>query len=97
MTSSLAHFYVAYRAHVRAKVALLRFESGEALAAGEARQYHALALRHLEHARPRLILVGGGPGTGKSTVAEGLARDLEQAGWPISLRHRELDRRGEGR
>ena len=31
------------------------------------------------------------------TVAEGLAQDLDAAGWPISLRHSELERRGEGR
>ena len=32
-----------------------------------------LARRHLRRARPRLVLVGGGPGTGKSTLAGALA------------------------
>ena len=71
--SSLAHFYVASRAHVRAKIACLQHAAGQPHAADEARRYHRLALRHLRHARIRLILVGGGPGTGKSTVAEAVA------------------------
>src|SRR5699024_2792240 len=36
----------------------------------------ALARRHLEAARVRLVLVGGLPGTGKSTLAAGLADAL---------------------
>lgn len=71
--STLAHFYVAYRAHVRAKIAILRFADGDDSAALEARQYHDLCLRHLELATVRLVMVGGGPGTGKSTVAAGIA------------------------
>ncbi|MDH3755294.1 MAG: gluconate kinase, partial [Acidimicrobiia bacterium] len=71
--SSLAHHYVAYRAHVRAKVACLSYEAGDTDQAGLARRYHDLALHHLERARVRLILVGGPPGVGKTTVAEHLS------------------------
>jgi predicted kinase len=71
--SSLASHYVAYRAHVRAKVAALRHLQGDPEAAEQARAYLDLANRHLERARSRLILVGGSPGTGKSTVAAGLS------------------------
>ena len=46
--SSLEHHYVAYRAHVRSKVACLRAEQGDDGAAREARRLHALAVRHLE-------------------------------------------------
>ncbi len=70
---SLAHHYVAYRAHVRAKVACLRYQQGDAGSAELARTYHRLAAHHLDRARIRLILVGGGPGVGKSTLAMGLA------------------------
>lgn len=72
--SSLAHFYVAYRAHVRCKIACLRHAAGIAGADDTARSYHHLARRHLELARIRLVLVGGGAGTGKSTIAEAVAR-----------------------
>jgi aminoglycoside phosphotransferase family enzyme/predicted kinase len=75
---SLAHLYVAYRAHVRAKVTCLRSDQGEPSAAAEARPLAALALRHLEAGRCRLVLVGGLPGTGKSTLAEGIA---DRLGW----------------
>jgi predicted kinase len=63
---------------VRAKVACLRRAQGDPRAGDEARRLHGLCLRHLERARVRLVLVGGAPGTGKSTVAAALA---ERAGW----------------
>jgi aminoglycoside phosphotransferase family enzyme/predicted kinase len=78
--ASLADHYVAYRAHVRAKVASLRHEQGDEGAGRRARELHDLALAHLERARVRLVLVGGAPGTGKSTVAAALA---ERAGWAV--------------
>ncbi len=74
--SSLAHHYVAYRASVRAKVAAIRFGQGDAAAAEEVLIYHRLALEHLELGQTRLILVGGGAGVGKSTVAGGLSDRL---------------------
>ncbi|WP_217923465.1 AAA family ATPase [Miltoncostaea oceani] len=77
---SLAHAYVAYRAHVRAKVAAIRATQGDPSAAAHARSLHALALDHLDRAQVRLTLVGGPPGTGKTTVARGLA---EAAGWVV--------------
>ncbi|MDA3628188.1 AAA family ATPase [Saccharopolyspora sp. WRP15-2] len=71
-TTSLAHHYVAYRAFVRAKVACLRCAQG-ADAAADAVALTAIALRHLRTAQIRLVLVGGLPGTGKTTVAGALA------------------------
>lgn len=78
----LVPFYVAYRAAVRGKV--------EGIVAGEkeipaaerrdavrrARAHWLLALSELEdpRRRPCLVLVGGLPGTGKTTLAEQLAR-----------------------
>lgn len=73
---SLAHYYVAYRAHVRCKIACLRVDSLEHEFAAIARMYHQLCLDHLERARLRLILVGGGPGSGKTTLATALATQL---------------------
>lgn len=74
--ASLAHHFVAYRAHVRAKVALLRHRQGDPLAAEIARLHHAQALDHLDRARRRVVLVGGGPGCGKTTTANALADRL---------------------
>ncbi|HXY27007.1 MAG TPA: hypothetical protein VEH82_01895, partial [Acidimicrobiales bacterium] len=65
----LLHHYVAQRAYVRAKVACLRHEQGVAGSDETARALHRLALRHLRQARHVLLLVGGLPGTGKSTLA----------------------------
>jgi aminoglycoside phosphotransferase family enzyme/predicted kinase len=73
---SLEHHHIAYRAHVRAKVACLRSHQGSADAAIEARELHSLALRHLEAGRVRLVMVGGAPGTGKSTLAAALAERI---------------------
>jgi hypothetical protein len=79
--SSLADLYIAYRAVVRAKVACLRHDqAGQPAAAEQARRMLALADRHLAAARIRLVLVGGLPGTGKSTLAEALNGHY---GWPV--------------
>jgi aminoglycoside phosphotransferase family enzyme/predicted kinase len=72
---SLAHHYIAYRAQVRAKVTALRFGQGDEQAAISARELLDLACGHLERGAVRLVLVGGLPGTGKSTLANALADD----------------------
>ena len=77
---SLAHHYVAYRAHVRAKVAALRAAQGDPGAGARALSLHALSLRYLERAQVRMVLVGGAPGTGKTTVARALA---DARGWEV--------------
>ena len=74
--TSLEHHHIAYRAHVRAKVACLRHEQGDVHAASAARDLHDLAARHLEQGAVRLVLVGGLPGTGKSTIAREVAARL---------------------
>ncbi|GLY29706.1 AAA family ATPase [Kineosporia sp. NBRC 101731] len=73
---SLIHHYTAYRAVVRMKVACLRWSQGQPEALEQAQQLSGIALRHLRAGAPRLILVGGTPGTGKSTVAGALADRL---------------------
>lgn len=88
--ASLADHYIAYRAMVRVKVACLRAAQGDSHAIDEARALLRLADRHLERGRVRLVLVGGSPGTGKSTLADALGREL---GWVVlrsDLRRKEL-------
>jgi aminoglycoside phosphotransferase family enzyme/predicted kinase len=77
---SLAHFYVAYRAHVRAKVTALKAAQGDHAAADAAPSLHDLARRHAERALPRLLILGGGPGSGKTTLAENLGGEC---GWAV--------------
>jgi hypothetical protein len=77
---SLAHHYVAYRAHVRAKVACLRVGQGDDEAADQARDLLAMTHDHLDAARVRLVVVGGLPGTGKSTLAAALG---DARGWTV--------------
>jgi aminoglycoside phosphotransferase family enzyme/predicted kinase len=76
---SLVHHYIAYRAHVRAKVACIRHDQGQATAAAEAGRLLGISLDHLERGRIRMILVGGLPASGKSSVATGLANTLRLA------------------
>jgi aminoglycoside phosphotransferase family enzyme/predicted kinase len=74
-------FYIAYRAVVRAKVEGMQLAEREIPAEQRDRMLHKaeahwfLALGALEHParRPALVLVSGLPGTGKSTLARGLA------------------------
>ena len=75
---SLAHHYVAFRAHIRAMVACLRTGHGDEAAAEEAGRLLGMARGHLEEGQVALVLVGGLPGTGKSTLATGLA---DRFGW----------------
>ncbi len=80
---ALLAFYSAYRAAVRAKVAGFRAlqeevpgqERDQAIQSGRA--HWLLALRTLEppRLRPCLILIGGLPGTGKSTLATALGKE----------------------
>lgn len=75
--AALAHFYIAYRAVVRAKVNCIRVEQGDHEAAAAAGRHLSLALRHLRAATVRMVLVGGGPGTGKTTLARALGQSLD--------------------
>jgi predicted kinase len=77
----LLHLYIAYRAQVRAKVTGLRAaQESDHRSAEAARGLLDLCDLHLRRAAPRLVLVGGAPGTGKSTVAA----DLHQRfGWKV--------------
>ncbi len=84
----LVHYYCASRAYVRAKVCCLRAAQGADAARIEAGTFHQLALTHLRRAAVTLVLVGGLPGTGKSTVAAGLGA---ARGWTV-LRSDEVRR-----
>jgi predicted kinase len=77
---SLSHHFVAYRAHIRAKVNAIRHAQGDAVAGDAARSLLALCRAHLEEGRVRAVLVGGLPGTGKSTIAAALGGRL---GYPV--------------
>jgi aminoglycoside phosphotransferase family enzyme/predicted kinase len=77
---TLADHYIAYRAHVRAKVACMRADQGDAAGAEQAARLLRIAHDHLERGRVALTLVGGLPGTGKSTLAAGLA---DRLGWTV--------------
>ncbi len=78
----LVSFFIAYRAQVRTKVTCLRAAQQEpgspawTANVDAARGLLALCLRHLEATTVRLVLVGGLPGAGKSTVAASLAETL---------------------
>lgn len=73
---ALRHHFLAYRAFVRAKVACFRHCQGDPAAADAAVHHTDLALSHLRAGIVSLILVGGLPGTGKSTLSGELADRL---------------------
>jgi uncharacterized protein len=85
---TLAHHYIAYRAHVRAKVACLRHEQGDVGALDQAELLLRMAADHLAAGRVFLVLVGGLPGAGKSTLSKGISDAL---GWRV-LRSDEVRR-----
>ncbi|MFF4656107.1 AAA family ATPase [Streptomyces sp. NPDC001381] len=73
---SLWHHYVAYRAFVRAKVSLIQARQGAPGAETAARRLVSTTLRHLRTSAVGLTLVGGLPGSGKSTLSGALADRL---------------------
>jgi len=79
---ALVDLFVAYRALVRAKVAALRSRQNgpghdRETCVAEARDRLDQCLDHLHRARVRLVVVGGLPGTGKTTLASELADVLD--------------------
>jgi predicted kinase len=77
---SLRHHYSAYRAFVRVKVACLRAAQGGPHAVAEAGELAEVALRHLRAGAVTLVLTGGLPGTGKTSLAGALA---DRLGWTV--------------
>lgn len=73
---SLAHFFMAHRALVRAKVAAIRAAQAPTGADLEAAALLRLSLKHVRKAQLRLVVLGGLPGVGKTTVASALAAQL---------------------
>ncbi|MGD9618480.1 MAG: AAA family ATPase [Mycolicibacterium sp.] len=70
---SLIDFYIAYRAVVRAKVDCVRVSQGHRAAAADVRRHLGIAEEHLRAGTVRLVVVGGGPGSGKTTLSTALA------------------------
>lgn len=91
---ALTDFYIAYRAVVRAKVDCIRVQQGWQEARADARRHLAIALAHLTDGAVRLIIVGGGPGTGKSTLAQSLAGEIGAHVVSTDDVRRELQRSG---
>ena len=73
---TLLHHYIAYRAVMRAKVTAVRRDqenASDARTATHVDRLVDLGLAHLARAQVRMLLVGGSPGTGKTTLAGAVA------------------------
>jgi aminoglycoside phosphotransferase family enzyme/predicted kinase len=70
--------FLSVRASIRAKVAVAALKVQKD-AAEQAKAYLDLAINLLEPAKPRLIAIAGLSGSGKSTIAAGLAGDFAPA------------------
>ncbi|WP_414738683.1 AAA family ATPase [Mycobacterium haemophilum] len=92
--ASLKHFYIAYRALVRAKVDCVRFAQGSPDASADASRHLLLALEHLAAGAVRLVLIGGAPGTGKTTLAHSLADRVGAEVISTDAVRRELQQQG---
>jgi len=85
--------FLAIRAAIRAMVALQRGHHKDPTAKHEAERYLDRALSYLRPLEPRLIVVGGCSGTGKSTLARGLAPSVGRAPGAIHL-NSDVERKG---
>ncbi|GAA1542366.1 AAA family ATPase [Nocardioides humi] len=74
--ASLVHHFIAYRAFVRAKVGCLQGAQHRVAVRTGVGAYADAALAHLRAGAVTLVLVGGAPGTGKSTLAGAVADRL---------------------
>ena len=92
--TSLKHFYIAYRALVRAKVDCIRLAQGHPKASDEATRHLSLALEHLAEGAVQLALIGGAPGTGKTTLAHSLGDRVGAEVISTDDVRRELQQRG---
>jgi aminoglycoside phosphotransferase family enzyme/predicted kinase len=73
---SLLHHYIAYRAVMRAKVTAIRLQQAVSTSPSIADPVYRLlrlGVAHLAEAQVRLLLVGGAPATGKTTLAAAFA------------------------
>jgi aminoglycoside phosphotransferase family enzyme/predicted kinase len=91
---SFRHFCVAYRAVVRAKVDCIRVLQGHGEASLDAHRHIAIAVEHLRRATVQLIVIRGGPGTGKTTLAHALAERIGAHVISTDDVRRELQRSG---
>lgn len=74
--STLAHFFIAHRALVRAKVAAIRTQQQGGPEDTAVEELLDLVQRHLDDAQVRVVLLGGLPGSGKTSVATALSGRL---------------------
>lgn len=79
---------------MRAKVDCVRVTQGHPDAAIAARRHAEIALDHLRSGTVQLIIVGGGPGTGKTTISRALAEQLEAQVISTDDVRREMHRAG---
>lgn len=78
--------FMSCRAAIRAHIAVAAERAGAEVTQGRARRLLELAIAYLTPSSPKLVAIGGLSGSGKTTVARGLAPDLGPAPGAIVLR-----------